>query len=245
MKKISLIVVVSLLVFYTLGWFIAAKIAKDKILTTLEDLKTQKVINNYATTIKIRGFPFHFDMTLDSPSLQLSSSTPEGEYNMLHDGTIKIRLGLFSSSIKIITNGDLHLRGHVYKDKFYLLATGDESSYRIKLKKFLLSPSLIRNLANVKTSPETLLDIIDSVSAECSNVKIVNKINNNYVFAIDKGDLRTDFDWDKEKLQLKYRQDLVNAQFSEEALRAWSTLRKIPAINRIVLDLNPKIISYF
>lgn len=245
MKKVFLIILASLLLVYTSGWFIAASIAKGKILKTLEDLKAQHIINNYSTTVKIKGFPFNFDISLDSPSFQFDSSNPKSNYNMLYDGTIMIRIGLFSSSIKLITNGDLHLRGTISENKFYLVSTGDERSYRIKLKDFLLSPSLIKQLMKVKGSPNNILNVVDSINIQGKNIQLTNKLTNNYVMLIDKVNIKADVNANISKLQVKYDQELVNAQFSNESLSVWRIFNKIPAISQIVSNINPQVRSYF
>jgi len=246
MKKILLIITATLIIIYTAAWFIIARIAEDRIPLLLENLtKKERSLKKFETVVKVKGFPFYFDVALEHPNIQLEPQNHTGSYNALYDGTIRIRLGLFSSSIKLITNGDLHLKGHINNYRFHLISTGEDTSYKISLKHFLLSPKLYGSFAKAAVSPKYIINAVDKITIYAKDLKTINKLNNTPLFSADKIDLLLRTSVKENSMKVKYEEDLVNARFSNEFLILWNNISSIPAIHNAMAGLHHNIRSYF
>ncbi len=246
MKKFLLISAIVLLILYTSAWFIVAKIAEDKIPSLLSQLTTQeKGLKKFSAPVKVKGFPFHFDIALEHPNIHLEAQDHRGVYNILYDGTIRIRLGLFSSSIKLITNGDLHLKGHINNYHFHLVSTGDNTSYKVKLKHFLLSPRLYNDFIKAAKSTKFIMNTVDKITIHAEDLKTINKLNNEQLFSLDKIDLQIQASVKENSMSISYNEELENARFYNEFMTLWSNASQIPAIQKIIRDINPNVKNYF
>jgi hypothetical protein len=243
MKKYLGIGLIAVLIVYAVGWYIAARIVEGKIITSLDNMKAQGTIKGYSTSVKVTGFPFRFDIAFEHPNIR--TYTDQGQYNILYDGTLKIRPALLGSSITLITNGDLHVQGNIYDYKFHLVSSGEGRRYRVGLKYNLLSPGLIKTLNQSEDVNELLLALVKEVSVQGRDLSTVNKLTNNRIFTADEAHIDVMLDSNNGTLKARCKEKLENAQFSKESLLLWRALNRIPSVNKLMASLDPHISSYF
>ena len=243
-KKFSIIFFILFLI-YTAIWFVAANVAEKKIHSSIEDLKSSGVIKSYSGDIDITGYPFKFIINLDYPNLQCSPQSHVADYNMLYDGNIKIILGLFSNSIKLKTNGTLHLKGHINHDNFHIVSSGDDNNYTVELQDFLLSPTLISNIiATDKPTKDWFFDVIKSIHLHAHNLKLINKINNELVASIEDTDITLNTKHSS-GYYIDYKEKDTNAEFGKEAMILWNSFKNIPQIKDIINQIPYNVRTYF
>lgn len=234
-----------LFVIYTIAWFLIANIAEKKIHESIKDLEAAGTIKNYSGNIHISGYPFKFAINFEYPSLILQCQDHRGEYNFLYDGSLKLVLGFFSDSIRLNTNGTLHLKGRINDYNFYLVTSGEDSDYRIKLHDFLLSPSFITNITDSNKTPMDLLfDTLKSVNIKIHNFKAINKTNNNLVANIEDGYFMLTTNKD-DGYYLSYKEKDTNVEFTSEAVAIWQHVKTIPAVHKVVSAIPQNVRDYF
>jgi len=243
--KKFIIIFFTIFALFTGAWFLVANIAEKKIHSEIEDLKSSGIIKSYSGNIHITGYPFKFVINVEYPNLQLSPKDHIADYNMLYDGSIKIILGLFSDAIKIKTDGNMHLKGHINSKNFHIISSGGNSNYTIGLQNFLISPSFIYNIINTKkTQQDSLFDIIKSVNIETRNLKLINKINNEIVANIEASDIGFDIDH-SDNYYIDYKEKNVNTEFGREAIVLWNSVQAVPALAKAVNKIPYNVRAYF
>lgn len=243
MKKFALIFSV-LFVIYTIAWFVIANIAEKKIHATIEDLKTSGTIKSYSGDIDITGYPFKFTVRLEYPNIQFTPNNYKADYNFLYDGNVRITLGLFSNSIKIKTNGNLHLKGFINDYNFHLVSSGEDNFYEVKLHDFLLSPTLITNIVKAGDSTKDLFfEVIKSIHLRANNLKLVNKLNNELILNIEETNLELKTKHSGE-YKIHYQEEDKNAEFGRESMVLWNHLKTIPQVKKIVNKIPDNIKHY-
>jgi len=243
-KKLTILSAI-IFVVYTAAWFIIANIVEKKIYSSIKDLEAAGTIKNYSGNIHVSGYPFKFAIDFEYPNLILSCNDHDGEYNILYDGALKVVLGFFSDSIKLYTNGTLHLKGHVNDYNFYLVTSGDESNYKVKLHDFLLSPSFIKNFTDSnKSSLDLVFDTLKSININIHNFKVINKTNNKLVANIEDGYFMLSTKKDN-GYYLSYREKDTNVEFTNEILTVWKHISTIPTVRKAVEGIPKNIREYF
>lgn len=243
MKKFAVVFSV-LFVIYTISWFVVANIAEKKIHDKIEELKTSGTIKSYSGNIDITGYPFKFIARLEYPNIQLTPTPHKADYNFLYDGNIKIIVGLLSNSIKIKTNGNLHLKGFINDYNFHLISSGGDNTYEVILHDFLLSPTLITNIIKAGDSPEELFfQVIKSIHLHANNLKLVNKLNNELILNIEETNLELTTKH-SDKYKIHYQEQDVNAEFGKESIVLWNHLKTIPQVKKIVTEIPDNIKHY-
>lgn len=245
MKKILIIAVLSIFVLYTGVWFIAANIAENKIQEQLANLQKDGVVQKYSADIKVKGFPFHFDIALEQPSFQISGHDYIEGINVLYDGSLRLRIGLFSSSIKLITNGDLHFKSKLHNNSLHIVSTGENTSYRVGLTDYILSPSTIKKLTAAADNPSKLLSVISRITITGKNLKTTNKTNNSEVFSASDVYINLNLDIDDQDMKLELKEEISKAKFSEASLVLWDRLMQIPNVEKAISGIDAKVRNFF
>jgi hypothetical protein len=243
-KKLGISLVI-IFIIYTVAWFVIANIAEKKIHSSIKGLESAGTIKNYSGNIHISGYPFKFAINFEYPSLILPCNDHDGQYNFLYDGNLKLVLGFFSDSIKLRTDGTLHLKGHINDYNFYLVTSGEDSEYKVKLHDFLLSPSLIKNFTNSsKSSMDMIFDTLKYASIRIHNFKIINKTTNNLVANIEDSYFMLTTKKD-DGYYLSYKEKDTNVEFTSESVAIWQHAKTIPVINKIIKNIPRNITDYF
>lgn len=245
MRKLALIFFIVFSITYTSAWFIIANITETKIHQKIEDLKSDGIIKSYSGNIDITGYPFKFMINIDYPNIHFTPKDHLGSYNLLYDGDVKIILGLFSNSVKLKTNGNMHLKGYINKYNFHIISSGDDTNFHIKLYDFLLSPRLIKNIIKSSDSIEEIFfGVIKSMHFSGHNLKLINKINNALIFNIEETDTTINTKYSN-KYKIGYEEKNVNAEFGREFTLLWNNIYSIPKVKKILSEIPYNVQNYF
>jgi hypothetical protein len=243
MKKF-LIFFTILFSIYTGLWFTASYVAEIKIQKKITELQKNGTIHSYSGNFEITGYPFRFALSLDYPSFSFTPKDHIGHYNVLYDGSIDLILGTFSSSLKVKTSGDFHLKGHTNNYPFHIVSSGNTNQYRLQFHDFLLSPSLITAFSDNKEDfSKILLKILKRLRIDLSNVNIINKLNNGLLFRIDKGETDIRISRDSE-YNVHYRENASKAMFGNESIILWNNVKTIPLFKDLTKHIPLNIRNY-
>ncbi len=245
MKKLALISLTIILVLYTATWFTIANIAEKTIHTKIDELKANGTIKSYSGDIDITGYPFKFMVNLEYPNIHFTPKDHIGSYNLLYNGNVKIILGLFSNSVKLKTDGNMHLKGNINDYKFHIVSSGEETSFSIKLYDFLLSPKLITNFIKSSDSIKQLFfGVIKKVHFSSHNLKLINKTNDEMLFNVEDAYLTLSTKYNN-KYRIGYEEKDINAEFGPDLNILWDNVSTIPKVKKALSQIPYNVRNYF
>ena len=240
MKRFLTIFLLSIAVLYSIAWFVIAHVIQDQISDYTTFLKKTNKVKDLSGNVDVSGFPFKFKINIESPTASVVTTDHDGVYTALYDGTISLQVGLFSKTVKLVTNGDLHFKGRVNSSKFHISATGNNTYYTLKLQYMPISFAMFKFVTNPQNS---ILDIVDRVQLGGKDLQTVNKINGKDLYKIDSFDIELELN--NQKKFIRYIQNIENARFENAAIAQWREFRAIPALEKIISKIPYNVRQFF
>jgi hypothetical protein len=229
-------------------WFFTSHIVERKAYEYLDKLQKKNVISEYSGSITITGFPFSFNINIAHPRLKFQKQDPKYSANcdMLFDGTLAIDLGFFSDEITLQTIGDMHLKGNLNRYNFNYAISGKNSHYQIQLVDSIVLSAI---KGSVGASGETIQDVfvalIDEISIHNEKLSLVNKLTNKLLIYANEIDFKIDPEGDSNHLNVRYRENISDAEFDKEFNVLASQILSIPMVREAVNKIDINVRNYF
>ena len=249
MRKFFLSVIFTFVIVYSGLWFLISKAVENKTYQYFDQLKKEKSINEYSGNVYITGFPFSFNINLTHPRVKFQKA--DAHYNtkcdMLFDGTLSIQLRFFSNKIKIKPIGDLHLKGNLNKYNFDYTIGGKDSYYQIHLADSLILSAFKGSIGGIKgrKAQDLVVALVDKVVVHNEDLRMVNKLNNALLFYANKIDFNIGVEGNKDDLEVRYIENLSDAEFHREFHVLSSEVLSLPFARDSVNKIDVNVRNYF
>lgn len=247
MKKTWIYVCLAVFVVYAGIWFFAANKMEGEVYNTLDQLKADNKLKKYSTKVSVSGFPFSFNIKFSSLSLGLKTGDDNSDVNILFDGDVNAKVGLFSRYFTATTLGNLHLKGNIGDYKFHVVSEGDRlSTYRIKFSGLPISPFFIKKAMALQESPNpNYLELVQGFSTDTRAFLAHDKIAEKTIAEATRIQLSIFGDFASKDMNLTGKEFVDRVKFFPESRRLWQNLQKIPMIRSVVQSINPDVRNYF
>jgi hypothetical protein len=247
MKKKFLWGLLALALVYTCVWFAVSYVLEGKVYGYLDKLKQEKTISEYSGNIHITGFPFSFNLNLSHPRVkfQKQDSGVNANCDMLFDGVLSMEFGFFSDKINIQPIGDLHLKGNLNRYEFNSTIGGKNSHYQIWLTNSLILSALKGSIgASGKTMKDLVAALINKISIHNEELSMVNKLTNNLLIYADEIDLKINVKGGRNNLNVRYMENLSNAEFHNEFNVLTSEILSLGFVKEITNNIDINVRNY-
>lgn len=247
MKKTWIYVCFAVFVVYAGIWFFAANKIEGEVYKALDQLKVDNKLKKYSTKVSVSGFPFSFNIKFSSLSLGLKTGDDNADVNILFDGDINAKVGLFSRYFTATTLGNLHLKGNIGDYKFHVVSEGDRlSTYKVKFSGLPISPFFIKKAMALQDSPEpNYLGLIQGFSTDTRAFLAHDKIAEKAIAEATRIQLSIFGDFASNNMSLTGKEFVDRVRFFPESKRLWQNLQKIPMIRSVVQSINQDVRNYF
>ncbi len=247
MKKIWIYACLALVMVYAGIWFFAANKIEGEVYKALDQLKVDNKLKKYSTKVSVSGFPFSFNVKFASLSLGLKTGDDNSDVNVIFDGNVNAKVGLFSRYFTATTLGNLHLKGNIGDYRFHVVSEGDRlSTYKIKFSGLPVSPFFIKKaMALQESSKPNYLDLIQGFSTDTRAFLAHDKVAEKTIAEATRIQLSVFGDFASNGMSLTGKEFIDRVKFFPESRRLWQNLQRIPMIRSFVQSINPNVKNYF
>lgn len=234
----AVIVVVAL---YSVAWVFISRAIKTETNKYIQQLKQDRVINEYDGDIKITGFPFSFNIKFIHPRIKFAQFNTDA----LFDGVLEAGFNLFSSKIRLRLNGDIHIRTNLNGNSFDLTMSSKELLHKVSLSDSIVMLGIKFMTGQVALGKQSPMDIVRYVDFETEDLSLVNKLSNKALFYSNSCSLKLNLNSSANYKRIKIVGSVVDTEFSEEFNGLSRSIGSIPCIRNALNQLDANVRNYF